>query len=736
MADHSSTQRADIAGLTDDDPFAELTRIIGHDPLRANARKSEEDLAGDDLALELENELLGDLSAFSDEEPQAEAADDSWRPAQDDWRFNAPEQEPAAEAPADVVQDLSDELDASFAASFEDELASSAEEAESPAWQPEEASAQDVDWLNEEIARGFEASEYDFMRVAETASAEDAEAPSSRHQDEAPEDVDFAFQQADWAELDADFTEPAAEDEAADPVAEEFVQSFEEEATDDAAAADGEAGADLRAAQDDAVEDVFFDDVPMADDLDEVAPHAENALPSQYMSPQAFADSVAKRAKETIAEDRNGAAAPFDLAAEFEAEFGPQSFMPADAAEEEPAAHAAADDVDEAVDWTLTDEEAPQAEEPVAEEAEHHFWHRPDEATHAGPPLIDTVDVPGERIPVEETRHIPEFVSEPEPTSETPADDLELALARAFGDPEAPVEPQKPAAHDTSLMHDEYASVALRHEETAEEDFEFDEAFGDELHPDDESDADAGLATDAAYYSAEEPRWQGQQDDDLAVAAAAAPLGAAMRARPAQARSRRGLMAAAAIGGVAVLGAIAAFAFSSGGSDAETPALVRADPDPVKVKPENPGGQQVPNQDNQVYQRVSGAELNSAPAQERLVTTVEEPVEVPAPQAEASVPKSEERLTSAAEPQAEGQDEPVTAMAPRRVRTMVVRPDGTLVPREDPAPAQPAASTAAPAADPVAPAPAAQAEAQAPATQSPPASEVQALTQAAAGNAP
>ena len=36
MADHSSNQRADSAVFSEDDPFAELTRIMGHDPRRAD----------------------------------------------------------------------------------------------------------------------------------------------------------------------------------------------------------------------------------------------------------------------------------------------------------------------------------------------------------------------------------------------------------------------------------------------------------------------------------------------------------------------------------------------------------------------------------------------------------------------------------------------------------------------------------------------------------------------------
>src|SRR5690606_28702616 len=66
--------------------------------------------------------------------------------------------------------------------------------------------------------------------------------------------------------------------------------------------------------------------------------------------------------------------------------------------------------------------------------------------------------------------------------------------------------------------------------------------------------------------------------------------------------------------------------FFGGGSDG--PVLVQADSEPLKVRPENPGGTTVPNQDNQVYQRVGGGAPEGAPGQERLITTAEEPVDV------------------------------------------------------------------------------------------------------------
>lgn len=170
-------------------------------------------------------------------------------------------------------------------------------------------------------------------------------------------------------------------------------------------------------------------------------------------------------------------------------------------------------------------------------------------------------------------------------------------------------------------------------------------------------------------------------------------------AEPAK-RPRRGLFIAAIVGGLALIGGIGAVAMSFGSSSVGEPALVKADAEPVKVRPENPGGTTVPNQDNTVYDTVSRSGSNEVPTQERLVSSTEEPMELPQPNDEevddiASITKSEERV----EPSAAGAEaNPETvAVAPRKVRTMVVKPDGTLAPREEvaaePAEAAPVAET-------------------------------------------
>ncbi len=174
-------------------------------------------------------------------------------------------------------------------------------------------------------------------------------------------------------------------------------------------------------------------------------------------------------------------------------------------------------------------------------------------------------------------------------------------------------------------------------------------------------------------------------DPDMDQEIAPAHHMAAEQRRPGMSR---GLLLAGIVGGVALIGAIGAYALSSGnGSGGDAPALVRADDGPVKVKPENPGGTTVPNQDNKVYDAVSREATSSEPQQDKLVTTAEEPLDVaPVEDAEdeaTAFGKGEDRIEQILDDVEGKTDSEIIAVAPRKVRTMVVKPDGTLVPRED-----------------------------------------------------
>lgn len=165
-----------------------------------------------------------------------------------------------------------------------------------------------------------------------------------------------------------------------------------------------------------------------------------------------------------------------------------------------------------------------------------------------------------------------------------------------------------------------------------------------------------------------------------------------------QSRPRRGLLIAASIAGLLLIGGGGVYAWSAftGGGVAGSgePRVILADKDPVKVVPAEKGGKTVPNQDKAVYDRVAGDNA-STPQQEQLVTSTEEPVDVVqrtlTPEA---LPDDGADMPATAEDDANrllpGVDEPETATAdgkplvsPRKVKTMIVKPDGTLVARED-----------------------------------------------------
>ncbi|WP_419912311.1 SPOR domain-containing protein [Hoeflea sp.] len=190
--------------------------------------------------------------------------------------------------------------------------------------------------------------------------------------------------------------------------------------------------------------------------------------------------------------------------------------------------------------------------------------------------------------------------------------------------------------------------------------------------------------------------------DDFTVDDLAAPGFDDMADDQGERSGRRGLVAAAVVLGIAVVGGGGFYLWNSslgGDSASDSPLIIAADNDPVKVKPEDPGGKTVPNQDLAVYDKVAGNESSTTPEQ-NLVTTTEEPVDVvqrtldpeTLPLEGRSDPvepavKSEERLTASQQldPDPAASDADANGVAPRKVRTLVVKPDGTIVAREEPA---------------------------------------------------
>jgi hypothetical protein len=122
-----------------------------------------------------------------------------------------------------------------------------------------------------------------------------------------------------------------------------------------------------------------------------------------------------------------------------------------------------------------------------------------------------------------------------------------------------------------------------------------------------------------------------------------------LRADPARAPGERNIEAVAKRRSIwpsiAVAAAAAAFigviwfAYQSGRDKghANGPPLIKAEPGPVKVKPDNPGGQEIPFQDSTVYDRLGPN--GQKPVMEKLLPPPEAPVDRPvAPPPSAGVP--------------------------------------------------------------------------------------------------
>lgn len=140
-------------------------------------------------------------------------------------------------------------------------------------------------------------------------------------------------------------------------------------------------------------------------------------------------------------------------------------------------------------------------------------------------------------------------------------------------------------------------------------------------------------------------------------------------------RSRRSLVMVGALMGVAVVGVSGALMMRSNANRAAgEPVVVQAERTPLKVQPQNPGGVVIPDQNRQIYQPGSGD------GQIRVVNREEQPVDVRSAVTNAGAAPS---AAPAAGPNASA-----LIGEPRRVRTVAVRPDGTMAERPAPSGAQ------------------------------------------------
>ncbi|HUC63146.1 MAG TPA: SPOR domain-containing protein [Alphaproteobacteria bacterium] len=99
------------------------------------------------------------------------------------------------------------------------------------------------------------------------------------------------------------------------------------------------------------------------------------------------------------------------------------------------------------------------------------------------------------------------------------------------------------------------------------------------------------------------------------------------------------------------------------GSESVAP-LIRADQTPYKVKPENPGGMDIPNQDKLIYREVTPNGIANKPEAEKLLPPPEQPMARPTPE------------VASAAPAASSASEPVKPIVPAPSGATVARPAG------------------------------------------------------------
>jgi hypothetical protein len=172
---------------------------------------------------------------------------------------------------------------------------------------------------------------------------------------------------------------------------------------------------------------------------------------------------------------------------------------------------------------------------------------------------------------------------------------------------------------------------------------------------------------------------------------------AAKPARKFSLRSRSIYMVGSALLGAVALGGALAFAYkqSGGAMGGGEPPVVQADSRPVKEPPQQPGGKEFPHKNKLIYERLQNGDQ---PEAERIVARQEE-LAMPA------MPGAAPGAAPMQPPAVATVDDPNAADGgPRRVKTLVVRPDGSVMPPPE-APAAPQQAAPAEAAPAPAPAP-------------------------------
>lgn len=267
------------------------------------------------------------------------------------------------------------------------------------------------------------------------------------------------------------------------------------------------------------------------------------------------------------------------------------------------------------------------------------------------------------------------------------------------------VEPEMPEMDVPPPAVEELQVENLEVEQAAASEIDFSSAFAEELGVEAieeaqgwEASSDApqadefALAAQSAGYQpvddgmVSEPEYLNDPEAEIAAAEAVEDQNSGGGMKYAMAALVIALFAGAITAGYGFLGG-----GSGGDQTAENATIIKADADPVKVKPENPGGRVPDNQDKASYGKVEGIEeevdqstLLSNTEQPALIDTsnaTQEAVE----QAQSSLSsvdansnKLDDRLSGSSEPDTTGVANN-SSVAAKRVTTLVIKPDGTVV---------------------------------------------------------
>ncbi|WP_348270779.1 SPOR domain-containing protein [Rhizobium sp. Root1212] len=273
--------------------------------------------------------------------------------------------------------------------------------------------------------------------------------------------------------------------------------------------------------------------------------------------------------------------------------------------------------------------------------------------------------------------------------------DIDAEMAQLFGTPARPARAASDHAHEDPMFAVAAQSVAAGKAAASrvEDDFDaferaMEEDFRQSLKPRQEADPASDHLAVGSGYAAEDD-FQEERRGGV----------------------RRLALLAATVAGLAIVGGAGVYAWMGGsapGFSGGDPKIILADKTPVKIVPVEKGGKTVPNQDKAVYDRVAGAGAET-PQQGTLVSSTEEPIDVVqrtlTPETLPLEGRGDEALPGIMPEDDEGadrltpddgqatanagpQDDSTPAVSPRKVRTMIVKPDGTLVAREEPVEAE------------------------------------------------